>query len=247
RQRQRQRHRRFQYVFVVTYGRSGSTLVQGLLNTLPRTLVRGENGLYLVHLYRALADSRRFRSRHDKYRGRAPSSAFFGVRHTKERYFHRAVRGIVKDSVLGPVDPSSVDRLGFKEVQWHRVEPEEVAGFFDMMDAAFPGARYVLNTRDPEAVLKSGFWRRVDDDVAAQRVEAIKEIQQFLRETRPERVLDVAYEAVTAADQAVQDRQLVALGEFVTGDPVPTELLEAMRATVAQPHGPNSTAAQSST
>ena len=36
--------------------------MQGLLNALPRTLVRGENGLYLVHLYRALADARRFRT-----------------------------------------------------------------------------------------------------------------------------------------------------------------------------------------
>ena len=33
------------YVFVVTYGRSGSTLVQGMLNTMPRTLVRGEHAL----------------------------------------------------------------------------------------------------------------------------------------------------------------------------------------------------------
>ena len=52
--RSRERHR---YVFVVTYGRSGSTLVQGLLNAFPRVLVRGENDLYLLDLYRALAGS----------------------------------------------------------------------------------------------------------------------------------------------------------------------------------------------
>ena len=37
------------YVFVVTYGRTGSTLVQVLLNTLPRTLVRSENGMFHVY------------------------------------------------------------------------------------------------------------------------------------------------------------------------------------------------------
>jgi hypothetical protein len=31
------------YVFVMTYGRSGSTLLMGLLNTIPGYLVRGEN------------------------------------------------------------------------------------------------------------------------------------------------------------------------------------------------------------
>ena len=31
------------YVFVMTYGRSGSTLLMGLLNTIPGYLIRGEN------------------------------------------------------------------------------------------------------------------------------------------------------------------------------------------------------------
>lgn len=233
------RREEFDYVFVVTYGRSGSTLVQGLLNALPRTLVRGENGLYLVHLYRALADLQQYRLKHDEHGGRTPSSAFYGLRHTKPHYFHRAISGIVRDSLLGTVDPSRIDRLGFKEVAWHRIEPHEVAGFFDMMDAAFPGARYVLNSRATEDVLRSGFWRKVDDEVAGRRVAAVVEIQEFLRRSRPDRVVEVTYEAVTAADQEVQDRQLCALGEFATGEPVDAALLTTLRGTVSRPHGPN--------
>src|SRR6056297_391020 len=40
-------------VFVVTYGRSGSTLVQNLLNGLPGACVRGENENLLAPLVRA--------------------------------------------------------------------------------------------------------------------------------------------------------------------------------------------------
>ena len=40
-------------VFVVTYGRSGSTLVQNMLNALPSACVRGENENLLAPLARA--------------------------------------------------------------------------------------------------------------------------------------------------------------------------------------------------
>ncbi len=40
------------YLFVMTYGRSGSTLVSGLLNAVPGYLVRGENRNALLHLFR---------------------------------------------------------------------------------------------------------------------------------------------------------------------------------------------------
>ena len=39
------------YIFIVTYGRSGSTLLQGILNSIPGYLVRGENRQALRHLY----------------------------------------------------------------------------------------------------------------------------------------------------------------------------------------------------
>ena len=40
-------------VFVITYGRSGSTLIQNLINALPGHLLRGENTMMLAHFVRA--------------------------------------------------------------------------------------------------------------------------------------------------------------------------------------------------
>ena len=226
------------WVFVVTYGRSGSTLVQGLLNTLPRTLVRGENGLYLVDLYRALAVLDEFRSRNDKHGGRTPASAFYGIRKVKPAYFHQAMNDIVRRSALGEHGPRRFDVLGFKEVLWHRIEPAETAGFFDAMDAAFPGALYVLNTRDPDDVVGSGFWKRTEEDEARRLIARVVEIQEHLRSTRPDRVIDVRYADLTSDDATVRDAQVRALGEFVTCGPVSEELLEELLATLGKGHGP---------
>lgn len=41
------------YVFIITYGRSGSTLTQNLLNSLPGYCIRGENSNLLYFLSKA--------------------------------------------------------------------------------------------------------------------------------------------------------------------------------------------------
>lgn len=236
--RARRDRERFRYVFVVTYGRSGSTLVQGLLNALPRVLVRGENDFYLLHLYRALAAVRAFRELHGEHGSRNVTSAFYGVKAIRRSAFMQAMNDIVTTSVIGNLDADDFDVLGFKEVVWHRIEPEETAGFFDTMDKAFPGVRYVLNTRDPEQVLGSGFWQKTDADEARALIARVREIQDHLRTTRPGRVHDIAYEAITGDDTAARDRSLRGLGEFVTGAPVGDPLLARLRTVLDVGYGP---------
>lgn len=227
----------YRYVFVVTYGRSGSTLVQGLLNTLPRTLVRGENGFYLLPLFRARASVQDFRKTHLKHNPKASHSAFYGLDAITPRSFVRSTRELVTGHLLGSVPPEEVDVLGFKEVLWHKVRPGETEAFFDFVDRTFPGCLYVLNERDQESVVGSGFWQSHDRDEVLAAIRRVEEIQAHLRRTRAERVLDLRYELVTSDDQAVSDQQLRALAEFVHGSCDDT-LLAALRETRATGHGP---------
>jgi hypothetical protein len=234
----RRARERYRYLFVVTYGRSGSTLVQGLLNTLPRTLVRGENDFYLLHLYRALAAVRAFRELHGEHGSRNVVSAFYGIKAVRRSAFVQAMNDVVTAGVIGNLDPDDYDVLGFKEVTWHRIEPDETAAFFDTMDKAFPDARYVLNTRDPERALGSGFWVNADADEARALIDRVREVQAHLRETRPDRVFDVTYEVLTGEDTAARDEMVRGLGEFATGAPVPDAVLDDLRATLGTAHGP---------
>lgn len=239
RMRARRDRTRYRYVFVVTYGRTGSTLVQGLLNALPRVLVRGENDFYLLHLYRALAAVREFRDQHGDHGSRNVTSAFYGLKAIRRSAFMQAMNDVVTTGVVGNLDPDDFDVLGFKEVAWHRLEPEETDAFFDTMDKAFPEARYVLNSRDPARVLGSGFWRKSDADEALRLIERVREIQQHLRATRPDRVHDVTYESLTGPDPQKRDRTLRGLAEFVTGAPAGPELLDRMRQVLGTGHGPS--------
>lgn len=226
------------YVFVVTYGRSGSTLIQGLLNAMPRTLVRGENNFYLLHLYRAWADVRAFRDRHGRHNPRAEHSAFYGLHEIRPGSLVRSTRRLVTAHLLGSTGPDRLDVLGFKEVAWFRLEEAEVADFFDFLERCFPGSRYVLNQRDHAQVLGSGFWQDREREEVVSAIRQVEAIQDFLRTSRPERTLDVHYEQVTSDDPEVSGGQLRALADFVTGR-TDEATLAAMRDTLATGHGPH--------
>lgn len=226
-----------QYVFVVTYGRTGSTLVQGLLNALPRTLVRGENGFYILHQWRAAEAAVAFGERHVKHRPFKVTSAFYGAHLLASAGFVASARALTKQMLLGLRKEHEFDRLGFKEVLWHEIAPEETEAFFGWFEQVFPGAKYVLNTRDPERAVGSGFWQRFERDEAMRQIERVREIQEFLRTTRPDRVVDTRFEAITSKEPGVADAELTELATFVTGA-CDAELLEELRTVLGTGHGP---------
>jgi hypothetical protein len=233
----RPRDRQFRYVFVVTYGRSGSTLVQGLLNAIPRVLVRGENNLYLLPLFRAYREATTFRKGHAKHNPHEPQSAFYGVHEVRPRSFVRYTRDLMMTNLLGRVPARDVDVIGFKEVRWHRIWAAETEAFFEFLDQVFPEALYVLNTRQHEQVAGSGFWLDEGPDTIVDAIIRVEQIQEFLRQTRPERVFDTHYEVLTSPDPAVADAQLRGLADFVSGTSS-EELMVALRNTMRKPHGP---------
>lgn len=231
----RRRARRHQYVVVVTYGRSGSTLVQGLLNTIPRTLVRGEHSFWLVHLFRAYDQLKSFRALHLAHAPMASHSAFYGLREVRPRAFLRSAQTLLLDSLLGDVDPAEVDVLGFKEVAWHRLREPEIEPFFDFLDALMPGCRYVLHERNTDDVRTSGFWKGADG--VEGKIQRVEHVQRVLRDTRPDRVLDLHFSRLTSEDPAVSDAELRALAELAHGS-CDDELLAALRETRKVGHGP---------
>ena len=224
-------------LFVVTYGRSGSTLVQGLLNRLPRTLVRGENRFFLLQLFRSYHHLSSHRETYNKPATRLPASAFYGLDEIDLDAFAADLRGLVNRQLLGEVDAGSVDRLGFKEVLWHRVRESEQEAFFGFLDLAFDRPLYVLNQRDVATTRESGFWQRTDPTVAEQQILRIQQMQEYLRATRGARCLDVTYERLTSSDPAVVSAELAALATFVTGA-CDAAVLADLRAVLALPHGP---------
>ena len=155
---------------MLTYGRSGSTLLQGILNSIPGYLIRGENREARLPPLPVPPDLREG-GRTGRARGRQPAPGHPPVLR------HRLLpcRGVPGQLLARPVTrtllrPEPGTRVtGFKEIRWYQ---EDLAEFVGFLRAAFPGARFLVNTREHEAVLASKFWRSKPRDGRLERAEA---------------------------------------------------------------------------
>lgn len=157
----RVRYGPLRYVVVVTYGRTGSTLLQGVLMTDPQVMIRGEQGgtiAYLMRWYTELCGHQdRLRPDRNETSRRHP---FYGIGAFPRDVALERLRRLLLDTLLRPRRDTKV--VGFKEIGW----PDELGECLDFLRALLPGVKFVVNTRKLDDVVQSGFWRRQPDAAA---------------------------------------------------------------------------------
>lgn len=144
-----------QFLFVVTYGKSGSTLLMGLLDSLPGFCIRGENRGALYHLFQYHSKAETERAKWAKKEPLRPTHPWYGIDDYPSATAVARLRRLVVDTLLRPEPGTRV--AGFKEVRWWMPKPVE---YLDFIDTLFPGARYILNTRNLDDVAQSSWWRK---------------------------------------------------------------------------------------
>lgn len=176
----------YRYVFVMAYGRSGSTLLQAILNSTPGVLIRGENRGLAYHLHQfhksAVKDAA---WAGDVARRRV--NPFFGIRDYPAELAITRIRELLLDTVLRPEPGTEV--LGFKEIRWYQ---EDLPEYLAFMRQVFPGARFVLNTRNLDDVAKSSWW--ADHEDAHEKLAAIEERMLSAAEALGPAVFHVRYD-----------------------------------------------------
>ncbi|MFN7222708.1 MAG: sulfotransferase [Paracoccaceae bacterium] len=149
-------------VFVVTYGRSGSTLLQNLLNTIDGYCIRGENDNLIIPLaysWLRASTSQEIRTRSAVNTPTLPHDPWYGVEQMDvEAYGAELIQGFVSH-ILKP--PARTRVIGFKEVRWGE-QGDRLHMPLDFMKRFFPNARFIINTRNLDQVARSGWWAQQD-------------------------------------------------------------------------------------
>lgn len=146
------------FLFIVTYGRSGSTLLMNLLSTLPGSVIRGENYNTMGQLFEAVRTVRRTKAKWADA-GRDPSHPWYGAPDMHPERFADEMNATFVKHVLNP--PKNARWIGFKEIRYVAMG-EQWTGILDFMRNKFPNSHIVMNTRDQEKVLNSAWWKRHD-------------------------------------------------------------------------------------
>ncbi len=149
--------RDYNYIFVVTYARSGSTLIQSLLNSLDGVQIRGENNNALFYLYQAFSGVKMTAKLGRWGRESEPDQPWYGAGEMKPIGFQNASLNALVRNVLCPTDGISV--LGFKEIRYTPffMTDKQFKDYMDFLLGAFPGAKIVFNTRKADDVAKSAW------------------------------------------------------------------------------------------
>jgi hypothetical protein len=149
------------YLIVVGYGRSGSTLLQGILNSIPGYLIRGENGAALYHLHRYQSGLETEQVRNSRLKALDARNSWYGIDGFTPDRSVIDLRRTVLQSLLRPEPGARV--VGFKEIRWWQDDWES---YLDFLQRLLPGVRFVLNTRDLRQVAQSRWWAEHDDALA---------------------------------------------------------------------------------
>ncbi len=153
------------YIVILTYGRTGSTVLQGALNTVPGVSIRGENYGVVNHMAKLHAAAART---HGEQSGGVTTntiSPWYGAHLIDPDGLLGTLRDGIVNDVLQP--PAGTTVTGFKEIR-HTTDYfssfEELVEYAVFLDRLLPGVRFVVNTRSPEDTSKSGWWK---DDPSA--------------------------------------------------------------------------------
>lgn len=182
-------------LFVITYGRSGSTLVQNLVNALPGHLLRGENEHLIAPLVRAwhvLRHSEHPVTLRQMSPGRPsePHQPWFGFEAVDPDAFGQGLADVFTRTVLRPAP--GIHTAGFKEIRWHR-EPDLFLPTLDFLQRYFPRAIFVFNTRDLDQVVRSGWWRTLPRQEVLAELTAAEALFAQGRAAWPERSITLHY------------------------------------------------------
>ena len=209
---------RFDRVFVVTYGRSGSTLLQGLLNAIPGYRIYGENAGFMFKLqdsYDALLSAHRHLA---NPKNDNESQPWFGSSRFDEDSVTLEFRRFVNRILFQP-DLNETNRVyGFKEIRFNDMQHDNIDKYIRFIRKLFPDTAIVFNTRKIEDVIKSGWWRSSYWSGLPSQLAAFRDFCENYSRANPEYAIHVTYDHLILADRKEVRRLFEFLGESLVED-----------------------------
>ena len=191
---------KFRSAYVVTYGRSGSTLITGYLSRLPGFDIRGENFLFPMHGY--FAEKAVLESRKKPYGGReSQAHPWYGTQlFNGNRFREDFTRAMLNQLYPNTYIPRTI---GFKEIRyWRFVKKEDFAPLLDWLRSLREPGAVVFMFRDLDKVMSSAWWANLEPEQAEKSRIRLQKFEDQCREyhaANPESSIIVTYEEFTTS------------------------------------------------
>jgi len=149
------------YIFIITYGESGSEKLLKYLNSIDTVEIRGENMGILANIYDtylSVAKTQEFASIESK----STSHPWFGANNLDAQYFCNQLCDIFVNEVLKPSKDTKI--TGFKEIRFLNKTKTWLDAYVNFLFNFFPNSTVIFYHADIEKVAKTGFWKKQNYD-----------------------------------------------------------------------------------
>lgn len=153
------------YVLIITHGRSGSTLLQGILNSIKGWRIYGENFNFAFHLFEAGYCLYRTKTNHGKPKNENPTNPWYGASKINIKDFNNKSALLLRDFVHMNIARDGDKCIGFKEIRYIDILKEDMSGYLlqsylQFLMQALPSVKLIFLNRKEEDTLKSEWWKK---------------------------------------------------------------------------------------
>jgi hypothetical protein len=149
------------YYVILTYPRSGGTLLQRIIDADPNVTMRGDNisaVKSIVEAYRSLKQAKEVLPPIFDSDPTWSGSPFYGSHLYRMEYLRISLARSIVDGILVPEAGSS--HVGFRD-NWFDptvAKPHVVEDLLTNLEELLPGVTFLINVRDPEETSRSAIW-----------------------------------------------------------------------------------------
>lgn len=213
----------FKSAIVVTYGRSGSTLLMGVLNGIEGMLIRGENDSFFYHLYGAYQSLLKTASFAPKD---SPTHPWFGCSTIDRTKVLEQMAAIARTMILSDREgDGTIQCYGFKEIRYlsllkaDAIDGQKAFGdYLNFLSSIFPDCCFIFNYRNEEEVLNSlsaSFWNGKDQlnrkvDIHRRKVQLLRKLFQHFQRQHGQQCYQISY-----GDVVTKGERLKGLFDFL--------------------------------
>lgn len=214
------------YTLIVTHGRTGSTLLQGILNAIDGWHIKGENFNFAFGLYESYLSLKDTCDMKDTSMFDVSSTThpWYGAADYNLNEYRQQISDLIKSTLLLGEISKSINVCGFKEVHYFdlfKKDPsgESLSGYLDFLLEILNPCKIVILQRELKNVIKSAWWAKEDPEKI---LELLTDFNDFLfsySQKNKDITFLIDYENIT-----LKNPQLYDLFEFLGDYPAEDDL-----------------------
>lgn len=186
-----------QHLFLVTYGRAGSTLLQGMLNSFKGVRVFGENDQALMPIIESYLATKSSHRKMRNPKNDTPQNPYFGA----SRFMADSTKALYRDFIeallfAGDVGGALLDSriVGFKEIRHLFLPDGRLLRYLETLTELFPEAKFIFLTRNAAEVAASGWWTKNNPEKVKEQLTIFLTAVTEFSTTHPDACLHLKYE-----------------------------------------------------